>query len=186
MKIFILSMFVTLCSIACASNSNEIENVYIDALIQRYKIMEDNLWQFVNDNRLLQPISVLDKIINEHQTVFLDNGLEELMFNVYRLKFQFYYETNSFQNCSEEDRLMELLNDFKVPEYLYETLTSTYSQIYCVDRVTSYYKKNVKKPIQLFGYILKVKFRYENLLSNDIKSCSMILMSFHCYCPMKL
>lgn len=140
----------------CASLNNEIENVYIDALIQHYKILGDNLWKFVKENRISQPIVAVDKIITEHQTFFMDKDLEELMFNDYRLKFQFYYETKSFKNCSQEDRLLKFLNEFKVPSNINEKLTATDSQIYCVDGVTSYYKKKAKKPNELFGFILKV------------------------------
>lgn len=140
----------------CASTNNEIENVYIDALIQRYKILEDNLWTLVKENRTIEPIIVLDRIITEHRTFFMDKDLEELMFNDYRLKFQFYYDTKSFKNCSQEDRLLKLFNDYAVPSNIYEKLTSTDSRIYCVDSVTSYYKKKAKKLNALFDFILKV------------------------------
>lgn len=139
-----------------ASTHNDIENVYIDALIQRYKILEDNLWMFVKENRIAQPTVVVDKIITDHHSFFMDKDLEELMCNVYRLKFQFYYETKSFKNCSQEDRLLELLNNLHAPSNITEKLTLIDSQIYCVDRVTSYYNKKAKKLNELFSFILKV------------------------------
>lgn len=156
MKIIILYIFLFHFLFVFASANNQIENVYIDALIQRYKILGDNLWTFIKENRISQPNAVVDKILTEHQTFFSDKDLEELMFNDYRLKFQFFYETKSFKNCSQEDRLLKLLNDYKVPGNVNEKLISTDSKIYCVDRVTSYYKKKAKKPNELFGLILKV------------------------------
>lgn len=172
MKIIILLVFLAHFSFVCASTYNEIENVYIDALIQRYKILGDNLWQIIKENRISQPIVAVDQIITEHQTFFMDKDLEELMFNVYRLKFQFYYETKSFKNCSQEERLLKLLDEMKVPGNINEKLTSTDSQIYCVDSVTEYYRKKAKKPNELFGFILKVKMDYLHLFETGSRHFS--------------
>lgn len=158
MKLIILYIYLAYHYLfVCASANNEIENVYIDALIQRYKLLEGVLWKFVNENRTFQPIIVLDKIITEHQTFFMDKDLEDLMYNDYRLKFQFYYETISFKNCSQEERLLKLLAEFPVSSNIDEKLISTDSRIYCVDGVTSYYKKKAKKPADLFSFIIQVK-----------------------------
>lgn len=156
MKIIILYLYLAQFLFVRALLNTEIENVYIDALIQRYKILENNLWKYIKESRLAKPIDVVDKIITEHQALFMEKDLEELMLNDYKLKFQFFYETKSFRNCSQEDRVVKLLNELQIPNYINEKLISTDTQIYCFDRVTSYYRKRAKKPNELFGVILKV------------------------------
>lgn len=156
MKIIILYFCFAKFLFVCASVNTEIENVYIDALIQRYKVLEDNMWQFINESRILKPIVVIDKIITEHQMFFTNEDLKEMMLNYYKLKFQFFYEIKSFKNCSQEDKLLKLLNEIQTPDHIIEKLTLVDSQIYCVDRVNSYYKKSAKKLNELFDVILKV------------------------------
>lgn len=163
MKIIILNFFLIFGSPSVygyATDENQIENVYIDALIQRYKLISDNLWRYIEENRLLQPLTVVDKIITDHQTLFTDNGLEVMMLNDYKLKFQFYYETIPFKNCTQEDQLLQLLRELQVPENhsIYKNWNAKDVQLYCVDRVTSYYKKKFRTPIELYAPISKVNF----------------------------
>lgn len=155
MKLIILYYYLAKCVYVCALVNIEIENVYIDALIQRYKSIEENIWQLIRENRLVKPNIAVDKIISEHQLFFSDRGLESLMLNDFRLKFQFFYETKSFKNCTQEDRLLKLFDELQIPNYINEKLI-TDSQLYCVDRVTFYYRKKAKKLNQLFDVILKV------------------------------
>lgn len=156
MKVIILYAYLVQFLFIGASVNTEIENVYIDALIQRYKILENNLWNFIKENRLAKPNVVVDKIITEHQAVFMEKDLEELMMNDYKLKFQFFYEIKSFKNCTQEDRLLKLLNESQYPSYISEILSASDSDIYCVDRVSSYYRKKAKKLNEIFGVVLKV------------------------------
>ncbi|XP_037024802.1 uncharacterized protein LOC119066426 isoform X2 [Bradysia coprophila] len=152
MKIFFLFVYLAQLS-SSASINDEIENVYVDALIQRYKVLSANLWKFVREKSNSQPYVAVNEIITKHQAFFMDRNLEELLFNNFRLKFQFYYETKSFKNCSQEELFVNLLDELNVPSHIKEKLISTDNHIYCVDGVTSFYRKKAKKTSDLFGLI---------------------------------
>lgn len=154
----VIFLFLCLAQLSSAESINDdIENVYIDALIQSYKVLSDNLWTFVRENRISQPYVTVNEIVTQHHSFFMDKSLEELLFNDFRLKFQFYYKTKSFKNCSQEDQLLNLLDELAVPSNIKEKLISTDSRIYCVFGVTKFYKKKAKKPSDLFAFVSKVK-----------------------------
>lgn len=139
-------------------DNSAIENLYIDILVQRYLLLESELWNFIYTSGG-KSRDVITKIRSDHRDFLTSNGLLNVMNDVYKSKFERFLNFNEFDNYVHEDAslitLLEQSHGYGTGYYATsETMLRNYNRIVSED---------------LFKAIKEVSvMRIENLLNKIV------------------
>lgn len=114
--IFTTTILVNNFTIAFEDTADSIENVYIDALIQRYLTAESSLWNDLKSGRI-RPNEFVSKIRKEHTAVFSSETLAPVMGDEVKLKFSKYLNLSGFLSYVRYDHNTRNISNVTFSEY---------------------------------------------------------------------
>lgn len=160
MKLLLLLVAITLNNSGKISaelqDNNAIENLHIDFLVQRYLHLENDLWNYVYSSGAKSK-DIIFKIRSDHSDFFSNSGLDEVINDVYRVKFERFLNLTEFDNYAQEDLLLITLA---------EQPTGTVQSGYHATSVTIINNYNRIVSEDLFSVIKEVSLSIKETIQN--------------------